>query len=104
MRRQDTLASAARRRVRARRCSDASIETAVRSQGSQDRTAARIVFKKRKGPSVSQNHLSLLKAERNKLWAEVRLKGLPVGTPQRDRIAELDEQIRAQQETTKRPV
>jgi len=53
---------------------------------------------------VSQNSFSLLKAERNKLWAEVRLKGLPAGTPQRDRIAELDEQIRAQQEMPQRRV
>ena len=38
--------------------------------------------------------LRSLEAERNKLWAEARLKGLPAGTPERDRIAQLDEQIR----------
>jgi hypothetical protein len=35
-----------------------------------------------------------LQGERNRLWAEARLKGLPAGTPQRDRIAELDAIIR----------
>lgn len=39
--------------------------------------------------------LRSLEAERNKLWAEARLKGLPAGTPERDRIAALDEQIRS---------
>jgi hypothetical protein len=40
-------------------------------------------------PSIKQ-----LQGERNRLWAEARLKGLPVGSPQRDRIDELDAQIR----------
>lgn len=31
-----------------------------------------------------------LEAERKALWATCRLKGLPVGTPERQRIAELD--------------
>ena len=31
-----------------------------------------------------------LEAERRSLWAECRLKGLAKGTPQRDRIDELD--------------
>lgn len=35
-----------------------------------------------------------LQAERNKLWAEARLKGLPVGSPERDRIAALDARIK----------
>ena len=39
-----------------------------------------------------------LEAERRKLWAECRLKGLAVGTPQRQRIAELD-QLLAQHRT-----
>ena len=42
-----------------------------------------------------------LQGERNRLWAEARLKGLPVGTPQRDRIAELDELIRVRKEAAK---
>ncbi|WP_162875458.1 hypothetical protein [Sphingomonas crusticola] len=40
-------------------------------------------------PSIKE-----LQGERNRLWAEARLKGLPVGTPIRDRIAELDALIR----------
>lgn len=43
-----------------------------------------------------------LAAERRKLWAECRLKGLAVGTPQRQRIDELDQllaQHRAKQGT-----
>ena len=31
-----------------------------------------------------------LESERKTLWATCRLKGLPVGTPERQRIAELD--------------
>ena len=34
--------------------------------------------------------LKSLQAERNRLWAEARLKGLPKDTPQRERIAEID--------------
>ena len=37
--------------------------------------------------------LKSLEAERNKLWAEARLKGLAAGTPERGRIAELDPEI-----------
>jgi len=40
-------------------------------------------------PSIKE-----LQGERNRLWAEARLKGLAAGTPQRDRIAELDALIR----------
>jgi hypothetical protein len=43
---------------------------------------------------MTDKPLRTLEAERNKLWAEARLKGLAAGTPERDRIAELDEQIR----------
>lgn len=39
--------------------------------------------------------LRKLEGERNKLWAEARRKGLGVGTPERDRIAAMDESIRA---------
>lgn len=42
--------------------------------------------------------LKALEAERNKLWAEARLKGLALGTPERDRILELDAQIRDHKE------
>ena len=34
-----------------------------------------------------------LESERRTLWATCRLKGLPKGTPERDRIAELDRLI-----------
>lgn len=35
-------------------------------------------------------YLKALESERKSLWAACRLKGLPVGTPERSRIAELD--------------
>ncbi|TCJ38955.1 hypothetical protein [Parafrankia sp. BMG5.11] len=34
-----------------------------------------------------------LESERKTLWATCRLKGLPVGTPERQRIAEIDQLI-----------
>jgi hypothetical protein len=34
-----------------------------------------------------------LESERRTLWATCRLKGLPKGTPERERIAELDRLI-----------
>ncbi|UAK23561.1 hypothetical protein [Sphingomonas nostoxanthinifaciens] len=40
------------------------------------------------------SELKALESERNRLWAAARLRGLPVGTPERDRIAELDSLIR----------
>lgn len=39
--------------------------------------------------------LRALEGERNKLWAEARRKGLAAGTPERERIAEMDDRIRA---------
>ena len=36
-----------------------------------------------------------LESERKALWATCRLKGLAVGTPERKRIAELDELLAA---------
>jgi hypothetical protein len=39
-------------------------------------------------------YLKALESERRSLWAECRLKGLPKGTPERQRIAELDELLR----------
>jgi hypothetical protein len=38
-------------------------------------------------------YLKRLDAERKTLWATCRLKGLAKGTPERDRIAELDRLI-----------
>lgn len=38
-------------------------------------------------------YLKALESERKQLWATCRLKGLPVGTPERSRIAALDELI-----------
>jgi len=49
-------------------------------------------------PSIKE-----LQGERNRLWAEARLKGLPAGTPQRDRIAELDAKIRERKAATAIP-
>ena len=40
-------------------------------------------------------YLKKLEAERKALWATCRLKGLPVGTPERQRILALDEAIAA---------
>jgi hypothetical protein len=40
-------------------------------------------------------YLKNLESERRKLWASCRLKGLPRGSPERLRIAELDEAIAA---------
>lgn len=39
--------------------------------------------------------LRSLEGERNKLWAEARLKGLPAGSPEREYIAAMDDRIRA---------
>ena len=49
-------------------------------------------------PSIKE-----LQGERNRLWAEARLKGLALGTPQRDRIAELDALIRERKAATAIP-
>ncbi len=40
-------------------------------------------------------YLKALEAERKSLWATCRLKGLPKDTPERRRIDELDELLRA---------
>ena len=40
-------------------------------------------------------HLKNLESERKQLWATCRLKGLPRGTPERERIAAIDEAIAA---------
>ncbi len=40
-------------------------------------------------------YLKALEAERKRLWATCRLKGLAKETPERLRIAELDELLRA---------
>jgi len=41
-------------------------------------------------------YLKALQSERKSLWATCRLKGLPRDSPERRRIAELDEAIAAQ--------
>lgn len=46
-------------------------------------------------------YLKALESERKSLWAACRLKGLPKGTPERDRIAELDERIAAHKNKAK---
>jgi hypothetical protein len=38
-------------------------------------------------------YLKALERERKQLWATCRLKGLAIGTPERSRIAALDELI-----------
>ena len=38
-------------------------------------------------------YLKALERERKQLWATCRLKGLAIGTPERDRIAALDQLI-----------
>ena len=38
-------------------------------------------------------YLKRLEAERKTLWATCRLKGLPKDTPERQRIAEIDQAI-----------
>lgn len=40
-------------------------------------------------------YLKALESERRSLWATCRLKGLAADTPERRRIAELDELLRA---------
>lgn len=44
---------------------------------------------------VADNYLKGLQSERKSLWATCRLKGLARNTPERLRIAELDEAIAA---------
>ena len=46
-------------------------------------------------PCMADLYLKNLESERRKLWGECRLKGLPRDTPQRQRIAEIDEAIAA---------
>ena len=40
-------------------------------------------------------YLQAHESERKSLWATCRLKGLPKGTPERTRIAEIDELLTA---------
>jgi hypothetical protein len=44
---------------------------------------------------VANLYLKNLESERRQLWATCRLKGLARGTPERERIAALDEAIAA---------
>nr|WP_202392040.1 hypothetical protein [Qipengyuania vulgaris] len=45
--------------------------------------------------AVADLYLKNLESERRQLWATARLKGLPKDTPERRRIAEIDEAIAA---------
>lgn len=45
---------------------------------------------------MADHYLKALESERKSLWATCRLKGLPHGTPERLRIAELDGLLREQ--------
>lgn len=40
-------------------------------------------------------YLKALESERKSLWATCRLKGLPIDTPERQRIVQIDAQIKA---------
>lgn len=40
-------------------------------------------------------YLKALESERKSLWATCRLKGLPTGTPERERIIEIDALLKA---------
>lgn len=40
-------------------------------------------------------YLKALESERKVLWAKCRTNGLPKGTPERNRIVELDDLLRA---------
>ena len=44
---------------------------------------------------MADHYLKALESERKVLWATCRLKGLPRGTPERERIAALDADIAA---------
>jgi hypothetical protein len=44
---------------------------------------------------MADHYLKALESERKALWATCRLKGLPRGTPERERIAVLDADIAA---------
>ena len=47
----------------------------------------------RQEPAMADLYLKALESERKALWATCRLKGLAKGTPERNRIAELDRLI-----------
>ena len=47
-------------------------------------------------------YLKALESERKALWATCRLKGLPKDTPERRRIVELDELLKAHNAKTKK--
>jgi len=48
-------------------------------------------------------YLKALESERKALWATCRLKGLPRDTPERQRIASLDEAITTHKAKAKKP-
>ena len=47
-------------------------------------------------------YLKALESERRQLWATCRLKGLPAGTPERQRILAIDEAIAAHKAKAKK--
>lgn len=47
------------------------------------------------GAGMADLYLKSLEAERKALWATCRLKGLPKGTPERDRIEAIDAAVAA---------
>jgi hypothetical protein len=53
------------------------------------------------GVRMTEPSLKSLEGERNRLWAEARLKGLAKDTPIRERIAELDVQIRERKDAAR---
>ena len=53
------------------------------------------------GALMTEPSLKSLEAERNRLWAEARLKGLAKDTPERERIAELEAQIRERKDAAR---
>lgn len=50
---------------------------------------------------MADQSLKALEAERNRLWAEARLKGLAKDTPERERIAEIEARIRELKDAVK---
>ena len=61
------------------------------------RARPRLAYRDRRAhmPPMADLYLKNLESERRKLWGECRLKGLPRGTPQRERIEQIDEAIAA---------
>jgi hypothetical protein len=63
--------------------------------GPNARRAAKLRALDNQEPAMADLYLKKLEAERKALWATCRLKGLAKDTPERQRIAALDEAIAA---------